>query len=78
MPLNTDDTSTIKITCIHCKKLVDIGITNKQYFDFMQSSLPIQKFFPSVAPAIRELFISRICGVCFDSLFKEEKEKTES
>ena len=52
--------------CIECGETVSIPCTDMQYRRLMRE--PIQCVFPDVSPDIREIFISGICGDCFDDM----------
>lgn len=55
--------------CMFCKKDTEIPVTKDQLQRINSGSEPIQSVIPNVSPAERELFISGICGECFDDMF---------
>lgn len=51
-----------------CDYTVEIPVTDKQLERYQNGEL-IQNVLPNVSPGDRELFISGICGTCFDNVF---------
>ena len=60
----------ITVICNECNKGYDIPITERQRDEWLSSGRLIQKAFPQLSAAERELFISGMCGKCFDALFE--------
>lgn len=58
-------------TCRVCKKQENIPITADQYRRWQDGGY-IQNVCPELTPNQRELMLSRICGTCFDKMFKED------
>lgn len=54
--------------CKSCDYEVHIPITEDQLSQYKNGE-PIQKVLPNVSPDDRELFISGLCGKCFDKIF---------
>jgi hypothetical protein len=63
------------LTCAKCGKEFTIEATDEQFKMLQSHAYHIQDIFPEVSPDIRELFISGICGECFDDLFKDEEDE---
>jgi len=69
MTIMTDKTQKeITKKCISCDYEAKISATNEQLQRYQNGEL-IQNVFPNVSPGDRELFISGICGTCFDNMF---------
>lgn len=49
-----------------CYYLFDASLEQKIAYE---NGAYVQDAFPDISPAIREMFISRICGVCWDEIF---------
>lgn len=66
----------IIVDCKVCKKRILLKLKNKDYEEYNSPNCqrPIQKIFPYLSPAERELLISGICGDCFDKIFQEPEE----
>jgi hypothetical protein len=43
-------------------------------FEAWKGGKPIQDAFPYLAPSLREILMTGICGECFDKLFPPEEE----
>ena len=54
--------------CKSCDYEVHIPITKDQLSKYKNGE-PIQRVLPNVSPDDRELFISGLCGKCFDKMF---------
>lgn len=54
--------------CGSCNYKTEIPVTDEQLTKFNEGEL-IQKVLPNVSPGDRELFISGMCGDCFDRIF---------
>lgn len=61
-------TSIIK-TCVFCKEDKSIPVTQEQLERINARSERIQDILPHVSAGDREMFISGICGKCFDNMF---------
>jgi hypothetical protein len=64
----------IILACTKCGKEYTIEATDKQLKMLHSGEYHIQDIFPDISPDIREIFISGICGKCFDEIFKDEEE----
>lgn len=62
----------ISIACRQCGTEVAINTTHEAIAKWKSGTL-IQDAMPEVPPAHREMFITKICGVCFEKLFGEEE-----
>lgn len=65
--------------CKQCHKRYLIKVKNEDYEEYQSPNCQrsIQQIFPYLSPAERELFISGICGECFDKIFNSEPEEDE-
>lgn len=64
----------IEIMCRKCKKYTPVEITDEQFIKLKEGKELVQRVLHDKPAEIRELFISNICGDCWDDLFKEEEE----
>lgn len=62
-----DGTAIYSIKCRHCKEIHYFTITREQYRK-LQQGYYIQDVLHHLLADDRELFISGICGKCFDNL----------
>lgn len=65
------------LECVICKDKTDLRecLSQRQIeegFDGLKRGLYVQRAFPSLPADIRELFISSICGSCYNEAFNEE------
>lgn len=58
--------------CISCSKKETVKVTTEQ-FRKMQDGTYVQSVLPNLSPDTRELFISGLCGECFDNMFEGDK-----
>ena len=54
-----------------CGTVYTIPMTEAEH-ELLMSGVHIQDALPNHSPDDRELFVSGICGKCFDEIFKEE------
>jgi len=59
---------TLEKECIFCKNKVEVKVKESDYENWKKGS-HIQDAFPYLKPDEREIFISGICGKCFDNMF---------
>jgi hypothetical protein len=64
---------TLKLTCVGCNQEVLIRVKGKEMFELQTSSKLIQNILPNHTPDEREMFISQICGVCWQELVQEDE-----
>lgn len=64
----------IKVTkkCWHCGKQYDFYLTGEQIWEMDKGDKKVQDILSELTPGDRELFISGICGKCFDEMFSGE------
>ena len=75
--MSHDDAMTIiDKTCVQCGKHVQIEVRVADLIKRENGAL-IQHAFPNMPPEQREMFISGICGTCWDTMFKEPEEWLE-
>lgn len=70
----------VSVKCIHCGKEYKILMSKDQYTRIInryQIGEHIQDILPEVSADIRELFISQICPICWDNMFKGNDEEDE-
>lgn len=60
----------IKADCNSCDYQLELPVTDEQ-IEKLNSGALIQNVLPNVSPGDRELFISGICGGCFDNMFAQ-------
>lgn len=60
--------------CWHCGKVFDFYLTGEQIWELDKGDKNIQDILIGMTPGDRELFISGICGKCFDEMFLEGDE----
>ena len=63
----------IKVTasCVYCGRSVTVTIEEELFDKWRKGYEAIQDIMPDVSPDDREIFISNICGSCFDKLFED-------
>lgn len=66
------DLGGVDITCHDCGKEYHITVTLNELLAYANGEL-VQRAFPALSKAERELFISATCGECFDRMFGEDE-----
>lgn len=61
---------TITKRCESCKRVYNFKVSVIGYNAWRNGTL-IQRALPELAPDLRELLISDMCGTCFSKIFKE-------
>jgi hypothetical protein len=69
-------TQTIEFLCRECHKQYGVQVRPQDVERWKQGEL-IQNALPYLTDAERELFLSGICGPCFDRMFREDIEDVE-
>ena len=54
----------LNIECRICNEIVTVSVTEEEYVKWMKGAL-VQKAFPNLTPAQREMFITGYCDRCF-------------
>lgn len=75
MKMETDDRGekeTHRIKCKGCQEEIEVKVRQKDLEDFYKGIKHIQDAAPYLTADERELFISGICGKCFDEMFADE------
>ena len=54
--------------CIECSNEFDFAVNNQDYLDYRSGKKAIQDAFPYLAADLREMFITGLCGECFDEI----------
>jgi hypothetical protein len=62
-------------SCPCCGESHDLIVDMYKFEQWVDGNLPIQKAFPDLTPAERELFLTAIDGECFRNMPKEEDEE---
>jgi len=62
---------TLVVKCINCEQTHYINVDHEDFLDWNIRGKLIQNCFPYLTVDDRELLISKVCGTCFDSMFKE-------
>lgn len=62
----------VRISCVECGRTFELTVESDDLRAWNRRDRHIQDCFPYLTPAQRELFLSRLCGDCFEALFKEE------
>ncbi len=67
------DAGTVTLTCTRCKGDVIITVTEPQMKEYLSGEgRHVQQIFPNLTPAEREMFISGICGPCWNRIFSKD------
>ena len=69
-----DDRITVAIPCVECHRPQEIKIRPGDVERYKAGEGSVQSVFPYLTASEREMFLSRICGTCWDRLFKEEDD----
>lgn len=60
-------------TCVNCGKEITLTVEAEDLQRWGNREEHIQNCFPYLTPAERELFLTGICGECFDIMFRENQ-----
>ena len=60
----------VTFTCAMCRKEITLTVEYDDLRKWTRREAHVQDCFPYLSPADRELFLSQICGDCYDKLFK--------
>ena len=66
----------ITVQCYTCNNKFTIEFSEEQWREWKNGEL-FQNALPNLSPSERELLISRICGECWDILFKDESDEID-
>jgi len=61
----------VSITCPKCEKVFQNVVKLGDWLDFLNEKKLMQNCFPYLNVNDRELFMSGMCGKCFDDLYRE-------
>ena len=64
-----------KVWCTDCHEPYEVKMTEAQYHRILIGDGCIQNIIPEVSPDLRELFVSGMCGKCWDKLFEGMDEE---
>ena len=62
----------VMVDCVNCGKAHTLFVNSDDYNSFKTGTLMVQHAFPYLGAPERELFISRMCGLCWDQLMEED------
>lgn len=60
--------------CKTCGQVIEMEVNEKDLVMYHAGVKKVQDAFPYLTPAEREMFVSGICGDCFDAMFADYKE----
>lgn len=64
----------VRIACVECGENHIFEVNKIRFVAFMNRASKVQYAFPHLAPNERELFLSGICSVCWDKIFKPDDD----
>ena len=64
----------VDIQCHMCNTWYNVLVNSDDLLDWTSGSLPIQEALDYLSPKERELFLSQVCGDCFDKLFSLDSD----
>jgi hypothetical protein len=64
----------VDIECHMCRTWYNVLVNSNDLLDWTSGSLPIQEALDYLSPRERELFLSQVCGDCFDKLFSLDSD----
>jgi hypothetical protein len=64
----------VDIQCHMCRGWYNVLVNSDDLLDWTSGSLPIQEAMDYLSPTERELFLSQVCGDCFDKLFSLDSD----
>ena len=67
----------VGIECPRCHKVVFLPITEQELLAWDPQETHVQKQFPQLSPAQREMLLTGLCGDCWDEIFKEDEDIEE-
>lgn len=66
----TKDTMIVAAVCRHCGETIRLEVNRADWEEWNSPNRRhIQDIFPYLTAAEREMFLTRICGACFDTIF---------
>lgn len=69
----TGDYACISVDCVSCGEGYMFGVSESGYQAWLAGE-KVNIAFPELDAASREMLISGVCGVCWDTMFAEEEE----
>jgi hypothetical protein len=63
----------VGITCVMCRREIAVSVRFEDLVRFHQGE-KVQDAFPYLSRDQRELFLTQICGSCFETLEEDEEE----
>ena len=64
----------VTVQCRNCGRDCSVSCSPEQYKSYIDGAGNIQDIMPDVPAGERELLISGICGLCWDSMFRHDEE----
>jgi len=68
------DPINISMTCRHCKKEYVMRVSQAD-LENRNKGMLVQEAFPYLSADLREMFITGICGKCYDAMFRDDQFK---
>lgn len=66
----TEGAVSLQVSCIKCSEVTELIVPKSNFEDWNTKGNYVQVAFPELGNSVRELFISGLCGVCWDNLFQ--------
>ena len=60
----------VEICCRECGEKFHFTVDAAKLAEYEDGNIKVQDAFPELTPDQRELFISGLCGTCFDKIFE--------
>lgn len=68
----------VEFVCCKCNRKKFVKVRKEDYILWNSDESPlVYECFPYLSPDERELFLTKICGECFDKMFPEDDEEIE-
>lgn len=67
----------VDIQCHICRRWYNILVHREDLFDWTSGSRSIQDALYYLSPNEREMFLSQMCGDCFDQMFPADLDNDE-
>lgn len=59
--------------CVRCKGVVSLVVHSTSLAEWQRGTRrPLRYLFPDLTPAEREMFLSSICGTCWNKIFDDD------
>jgi hypothetical protein len=67
----TEEFVSLEITCYKCSEVEELKVSVSDFNNWDIQGNMVQYAFPELDKTIRELFISGICGICWEKMFND-------